>query len=114
MRVLLALCLIAAAALPARAHAFTAVNGTRLLGWCESDKAADQSACMGYLTGVGDILNDQTIFQGRACLPPTTTSADLRNLIVLFIRANRNLAESASGANLAALAMIEAYPCKDT
>lgn len=104
--------MLAFAFLPAPSHAGTAVNGAKLMTWCESTNDDELSTCMGYILSVGDVLNDQTIFQGRACLPPTTTSNELRQLVLLFLHANQQHLEKASGANLAALAMIHAYPCK--
>lgn len=111
---LLPLVLLALVSLALPAHAATAVNGTRLQAWCESDKAEDQSICLGYILSVGDILNDQTIYKGRACLPPSTSSDQLRQLVIAFLRANGKLLEGVSGANLAALAMIDAYPCSNS
>ncbi len=103
-----------AALLPTRADAAgTAVNGDRLLAWCQSKNPDEQSTCLGYVMSVADILSDQTIYQGRACLPPTTTADELRRLVVLFLSSNPQHLEKASGANLAALAMMHAYPCKE-
>lgn len=113
MRFLLILLLLALGALPRPAEAATAIMGKALLAWCESDKMEDQSACIGYLLGIGDILSDQTVYQGRACLTGTISGEDLRKLYILFLRVNPQLAENTSGANIAALAMMEAFPCKD-
>jgi len=82
-----------------------------LLSWCESENPQDLAACTGYLVGIGDILDSQTVFEGRACIAKTLTSDDLRKLFILFLRVNPEMAEKTSGANIAALALIEAYPC---
>ncbi len=95
------------------AHAGTAVNGARLQAWCESENVGDRSLCMGYILSVGDILNDQTFYHGLACLPPTTSGEQLHELVVLFLKANSQHLEKVSGANLVALAMMHAYPCKE-
>lgn len=96
----------------APAQAGIAINGTRLLAWCNSDTPEDTALCNGYIVAVGDVLNDQIIFEGRACLPATTTVEELRTLVLLFLRANAAHLDKTSGANLAALAMAHAYPCK--
>lgn len=108
------LVLLAFALLPAPSHAGTAINGTRLMTWCESTNVDELSTCIGYILSVGDILSDQKIYDGRACLPPGTSGDEMRQLTVLFLRANTKLLDTTSGANLVALAMIHAYPCQKT
>ncbi len=110
----LAIVLFAAMSFTLPARAGTAVNGTRLLAWCESDKADERSMCLGYIISVGDVLNDQTIYKGRACLPPTTSIEQLQQLVVAFLRGNEKLLAGASGSNLAALAMMDAFPCSSS
>ncbi len=113
IRLLLAFILaLAPFALPAKAG--TAVTGTRLLAWCNSGAAEDQKYCLGYILSVGDILNDQTIYKGRACLPSTLSADQLQQTVVAFLRANANLLDGTSGANLAALAMMDAFPCSNS
>ncbi len=110
---LLCFLVLATLSLVAPAYAGTAVNGTKLLALCESEKADDQSLCTGYIMSIGDVLSDQTIYRGRACLPPTTSIDQLHQLVVLFLKSNPQHLEKVSGANLAALAMMHAYPCKE-
>ncbi len=106
--------LFALALMATPAQAGIAINGTRLLAWCNSNTPADTALCNGYILAVGDILNDQTVYQGRACLPPTTNVDELRELVLLFLRANAQHLDKTSGANLVALAMMHAYPCKES
>lgn len=103
--------ILAIAAFAPHAQAGTAVNGTRLLAWCNSGNAEDQRLCLGYIMSVGDILDAQTIFKGRACLPTTLSVEQLQQTVLAFLRANASLLDGASGANLAALAMMDAFPC---
>lgn len=88
---LLFLLAVTSAAMPVQAG--TAVNGTRLLAWCNSGAADDQKLCYGYFLAVGDILNDQTIYEGRACLPATLSAEQLRQTVLAFLRANAALLE---------------------
>lgn len=111
---LLAFLLLAVTSLPLPAQAGTAVTGTRLKAWCESTNVDELSTCVGYILSVGDILSDQKVYDGRACLPPGTTADEMRQLTILFLRANPKLLETTSGANLVALAMIHAYPCQNS
>ncbi|MBN9527549.1 MAG: hypothetical protein J0H82_15165 [Alphaproteobacteria bacterium] len=111
---LLALLLLTVIAMPMPARAGTAVNGARLKAWCESSNVDEISTCLGYILSVGDILNDQKIYEGRACIPVATSADEMRQLVVLFLRTNPQLLDTASGANLAALAMIHAYPCSSS
>lgn len=108
---LLAFLVLAVIAVSMPARAGTAVSGARLKSWCESRNVDEISTCLGYVLSVGDILNDQMIYGGRACVPLATSADEIRQLVVLFLRANAQLLETASGANLVALAMIHAYPC---
>ena len=43
------------------------LNGSKLLGWCESDSLDDQGACFGYIAGLFDITGT---YEGSGLLDP--------------------------------------------
>ena len=68
--------------------------------------------CRGYVAGVADILENREVAGYRACIPtPTVEIGQLGDIVTNFLREHpeeRNL----TGANIVALALSQAFPCK--
>jgi hypothetical protein len=90
------------------------ITGDRLIAVCANRSEGDNALCLGYILGVADAMQASKasggalIFGWRACLPPGTTSQELRDVAVLI--AHPDVRQS-SASGLVAKALSEAYPC---
>ena len=89
-------------------------DGSKLLQRCESDSAAENGACLGYIVG---IIDSQTILVGWSdldephfCNPDRATAGQLVKVVTKFLNENpEKLHLEAAGA--VTYALYEAFPC---
>lgn len=87
------------------------VDGNKLLATCESEHHSDFGDCIGYITGVADVLQKTEINGFTACLPSNVTRGQIRDVVVRDLRSNpANRHYIATG--LVAEALYKAFPCK--
>src|SRR5688572_15695477 len=104
--VLLALLVMAA---PARGGFDT---GAALLAACEDPDGSGYGPmyCLGYITAVADVLEQNAVNSFRACTPPDVTVGDLLEVVKGYL--GRHPERGGYGAaGLIAHALGEAYPC---
>jgi hypothetical protein len=88
------------------------LDGDTLYGWCLSEDVGDQEACLGYVVGVADMLSSQTsegLAQHRACIPDIEANQAV-STVKQYLRVHPRT-DVATGSDLVAAALSEAFPC---
>ena len=89
------------------------LNGSKLLGWCESDSLHDQGACSGYVAGLSDITSTYEgsgLLDPLYCHPEGVTVGQLKKVVIKGLNERPEiLHEGAAG--LVAVAFMKAFPC---
>jgi hypothetical protein len=68
--------------------------------------------CRGYVAGVADILENREVAGYRACIPTTTAEiGQLGDIVTNFLRDHAE-ERHRTGASIVALALSQAFPCK--
>lgn len=95
---------------PARAAFDT---GADLLAWCEDPQGGGfaEMYCVGYVTGIADVLEANDVNGLVACVPDDAVVGDLVERVLAYLRAHPDrLGFGAAG--LVADALAVAYPCR--
>lgn len=107
-RLLLLAGLIVAAVQPAAAQRVSKIDGTRLVELCTGRNVA---GCDAYVSGVADAIAE--LDRRKACIPPAVTGAQLREVVVKFIRSRPENRQLPAGA-LTVRAFAAAWRCSGT
>ncbi len=85
--------------------------GNELHAFCQSDDLTRKHACVGYITGIADVLAEGNVVDGwRACISLGVTNTRLTDVVKSWLVQNvenRHL----SAPRLIAEALAEAFPC---
>ncbi len=86
--------------------------GNELHAFCQSDNLARQHACIGYITGIADVLAEGDTVDGwRACISLGVTNSRLTSVVKSWLEQHvENRHRSAP--RLVAEALAETYPCE--
>jgi hypothetical protein len=96
-------------ALPVSAHGSSFKTGNTLLTAC--NKPTDFQGCLGYIEGVSDAMDSNTINGFRACVPLGIEVSQAVDVVKSFLTKNAQKRQlGASG--LVAQAFQEAWPCR--
>jgi hypothetical protein len=107
MRVAAVMLAVLLAASAAAAQRVSNVKGTTLLKACTGSSTM---ACDAYVDGFGDAIEAEGKANAVACIPPSVTGSELRDVLVKFLKEHpedQHLKASA----LATRAFGKAYPC---
>ena len=88
------------------------LDGDTLHAWCLSEDVGDQETCLGYVVGVADMLSSKTsegLAQHRACIPDIEANQAV-STVKQYLRVHPRT-EVATGSDLVAAALSEAFPC---
>ena len=88
------------------------LDGNTLRGWCFSEDAGDQAACLGYVIGVADVLISQNrgeLTQYKACIPPINTT-QVVDTAKQYLDTHRQ-SGAITASDLVAMALSAAFPC---
>ena len=88
------------------------LDGDTLYGWCLSEDVGDQEACLGYVVGVADMLSSQVSggpTRHRACIPDIEANQAV-STVKQYLRVHPRT-DVATGSDLVAAALSEAFPC---
>ena len=104
--------LLVVAGLPVSARA-APVNvfedGNALYRYCVSTSAFDQGVCLGYVVGIGDVIQEKRA-AFVACFPAQAMSDQLRDVVIRFLASHpEKLPLSAAG--LVGEALQTTFPC---
>ena len=89
----------------------TGVNGARLWASCNSNSESDREDCRDYASAIFGIMsNDSGFFDWRACFPSGVSRLQLQAVLTKFLN-NHPESLHHSGADLAARAYAESFPC---
>jgi Rap1a immunity proteins len=94
-----------------KAHAVF-LDGDTLRGWCTSEDAGDQAACLGYVVGVADVLisaDGGEPAQSEACIPAVETT-QVVDVAKRYLESHRQAGDTAASDQVAR-ALSEAFPC---
>lgn len=106
MRLPYALMLVAVTvSLPAAAQRTSKIDGDRLVQLCTG---RDNAGCEAYVSGVADAIAE--LAPQRACIPPAVKGAQLRDVVVKFIRSRPETRQRSAGA-LTVQALGAAWRC---
>jgi hypothetical protein len=102
---------LASGSVPALAGGFD--SGNDLLDDCSAksgDNPVKAGACLGYVTGVADVLGGGTVIDGiRACFV-TATTGQLKDVVLRYLNEHPETRHLVA-ASLVARALSEAFPC---
>ena len=80
-----------------------------LIKKCDGDKAWEQAYCIGYVTGVADVANnDRTPL--RVCIPTAITQTQMKTVVMQYLTQRGEESEYAAFSGVRA-ALREAFPC---
>jgi len=86
-------------------------TGNSLYEDCTKEGGFNAGYCMGYVSGVVDIMNDGTPLYGwKACFPKSATRGQVRDVVTHHL-ANNPQDRHYNAASLVAEALSEAFPC---
>lgn len=88
-------------------------TGADLLAWCEDPQGSGfaEMYCVGYVTGIADVLERNDVNGLVACVPDDAVAGDLVERALAYLRAHPDrLGFGAAG--LVADALATAYPCR--
>ncbi len=98
--------------LVSKAEAVNYFVGNELHAFCQSDKLSRKYACVGYITGIADVLAEGIAVDGRrACISMGTTNARLTDVVKYWLEQHAE-ARHRNAPGLVAEALAEAYPCE--
>jgi hypothetical protein len=66
---------------------------------------------LGYITGIADVGNDNSIYEFKFCIPTHATQGQLSDIVSKWLEQNPERRHY-SASSLIALAFQEAFPCK--
>ncbi len=86
--------------------------GNELHAFCQSDSLTRQHACVGYITGIADVLAEGIAVDGwRACISMGVTNTRLTDVVKYWLEQHaEDRHRNAPG--LVAKALAESYPCE--
>jgi hypothetical protein len=106
------LVLLIAAAVSGEVAAASFATGNKLLKDCQSTDVVERNLCLGYIAGIFDALDGNTLDQQhRACLPKGVTIGQVSDIVVQWLQANPKDRHYAA-AGLVAAAIAKAFPCR--
>jgi Rap1a immunity proteins len=81
-----------------------------LIKKCDGDKAWEQAYCVGYVTGVADVANnDRTPL--KVCIPTAITQTQMKTVVMKYLTQHGDESEYAAFSSVRA-ALREAFPCQ--
>lgn len=81
-----------------------------LIKKCEGDKAWEQAYCVGYVTGVADVANnDRTPL--KVCIPTAITQTQMKTVVMKYLTQHGEESDYAAFSSVRA-ALREAFPCQ--
>lgn len=81
-----------------------------LIKKCDGDKAWEQAYCVGYVTGVADVANnDRTPL--KVCIPTAITQTQMKTVVMKYLTQHGEEADYAAFSSVRA-ALREAFPCQ--
>jgi hypothetical protein len=81
-----------------------------LIKKCDGDKAWEQAYCIGYVTGVAEVANnDRTPL--KVCIPTAITQTQMKTVVMQYLTQRGEEAEYAAFSSVRA-ALREAFPCR--
>ncbi len=87
------------------------VNGNNLLAFCNSSVPMHGFFCFGYIEGIADAMQFNSINGSRACIGDTVQVGQLNDVVIQFLQTNPAIRDR--GANsLVAAALGRAFPCR--
>jgi hypothetical protein len=92
---------------PARAEFMT---GNMVITECENTDMGWQMVCLGYVEGVVGVMAMNAVNGFQACVPPSATAQQVRDVAVAYIYANPAKRHYAA-AGLVADSLASAFPC---
>ncbi len=103
---LVACCLALAA--PARAEYFE--TGRDLYQKCKAAGTASQVFCFGFIIGIADVMEDNSLDGRSACIPKDATIQQVAEVVIRFLEDNPDIRDF-TGESLTVQALSERYPC---
>lgn len=94
-----------------RGHAMF-LDGNTLRGWCSSEDAGNQAACLGYVIGVADVLISQNrgeLTQHKACIP-AIEATQVVDTTKQYLETHHQTGDI-TASDLVAMALSDAFPC---
>jgi hypothetical protein len=96
---------------PVRAGSFE--DGNLLLRQCQASLGGfDRGVCMGFITGVADVLgNNNPVHGWRACFPTGVTIGQMTDVTIQYLKASPQKRHMTAH-SLVAEALERAFPCQ--
>ena len=88
------------------------LDGNTLRGWCLSEDAGNQAACLGYVIGVADVLSSEHRDEPReyrACIPEMDAT-QIVSTVKKYLESHPR-ADNITASDLVVVALSEAFPC---
>jgi hypothetical protein len=74
--------------------------------------ASSQQVCFAYIEGIADAMGcGDRVFGQRVCVPAKAESQQLKNAVMVLLQAHPE-SRGAAAADLVALALADAFPCR--
>ena len=99
---------VALGAPAAHAQRVSRIDGNKLLGYCSAKATI---GCDAYLDGIADGIEAGGRAKAEACIPGPVTTAQMRDVVVKYLRSNPQTREMKAGV-LVTRAFAAAFPCK--
>ena len=103
----LALALVIA---PAAARAEYFETGRDLYQKCRAAGTASQVFCFGFIIGIADVMEDNSLDGRSACIPKDATIQQVAEVVIRFLDDNPDIREF-TGESLTVQALSDKYPC---
>lgn len=102
---------LAAASSPAQGQGAHFLDGNDLAEICEDDTSPKTLRCIGYVTGVADLLTDHPVIKGVVCIPKEVIAKQVVDVAKLYLESHPEMSH-AGAAVLLSIAFAEAFPCQ--
>ena len=87
------------------------LDGNDLAEICEDDTSPKTLRCIGYVTGVADLLTDHPVIKGVVCIPKEVTAKQVVDVAKLYLDSHPEMSH-AGAAVLLSIAFAESFPCE--
>jgi len=85
-------------------------TGYGLHNECNNESSKAQSYCLGFVTGVAEVLDSNAVNGYSACVPNKVNQGEVRDIVVKFLEDHPELRHYEAHV-LIARALSEAFPC---
>lgn len=102
------LCAISVGGTPAHASSFK--NGNDLLAQCDNSLESAWGVCLGYIVGVADAMDGNSLNGYAACIPSQATQGQVHDVVLRWMGQHPELRHFAA-AGLVAHSLQDAFPC---